>query len=306
MKAIRIHQFGGSEQMRLEEVEMPKLESGQALVRIRAAGINPVDWMIRERMFNPEGTDKVPLTLGQDFSGVVEKIGPDTQSEFSEGDEVLGEVFGAFAEYAVVPIQDLVRKPGNISFEVAAAIPMPALTAWQMVIDTAQARPGMKFLIHGAGGAVGSFAAQFAKLKGAQVIATASEASFAFLREIGVDQVIDYNRERFEDNVQDVDVVIDPKGGEVQARSWRVLKKGGLLINLIGEIDEDAAKKAGVRGLAFAMSYDAGELRQIVELVEQGKVKPHVSQVLPLAEARKAMDLNQQGKSHGKVVLKLA
>ena len=306
MKAVRIHQFGGPSEVRIEDIPAPKAEANKAVVRIRAAAVNPVDWMIREKIYNPEGADKVPMTLGQDFAGVVEDIGPDARSKTSKGDEVFGEVFGSFAEYALVPVEDLVRKPADLDFVAAASIPMPALTAWQAITRTAGAAPGMRFLIHGASGGVGSFAAQFAKWKGAYVAATGSRASLDYLRSIGVDELIDYEHERFEDKVHDIDVVLDPLGGETQARSWRVLKKGGLLINLIGEIDEAAAKRAGARGDMFAMTYDTGDLQQIAELVASGIIKPHISQVLPLDEARRALDLNQEGQSHGKIVLQVS
>ena len=182
---------------------------------------------------------------------------------------------------------------------------MPALTAWQAIIDTAGAKPGMRVLIHGASGGVGSFAAQFARWKGAEVAATASEPSFDYLRSIGVDPVIDYKRDRFEEKLHDVDVVLDPLGGETQARSWRVLKRTGTLITLIGEIDEDAARRAGVRAIDFGMEYDVEDLEEIAGLVEGGIIKPHISKVLPLDQARQAMDLNQQGNSHGKIVLEV-
>ena len=202
-------------------------------------------------------------------------------------------------------MKDLVKKPASLDFKIAAALPMPALTAWQAIIDTAGAKPGMRFLIHGASGGVGSFAAQFARWKGAEVAATASEPSFDYLRSIGVDPVIDYKRDRFEEKLHDVDVVLDPLGGETQARSWRVLKRTGTLITLIGEIDEDAARRAGVRAIDFGMEYDVEDLEEIAGLVEGGIIKPHISKVLPLDQARQAMDLNQQGNSHGKIVLEV-
>jgi len=305
MKAVRIHEFGGPERVQLEEVAIPKVTRGKALVRIRAAAVNPVDWMVREHLYNPKGADRVPLTLGQDFAGVIEKIGAGSKTSLHEGDAVFGEVFGSFAEYALAPLKDLVKKPASLDFKIAAALPMPALTAWQAIIDTAGAKPGMRFLIHGASGGVGSFAAQFARWKGAEVAATASEPSFDYLRSIGVDPVIDYKRDRFEEKLHDVDVVLDPLGGETQARSWRVLKRTGTLITLIGEIDEDAARRAGVRAIDFGMEYDVEDLEEIASLVEGGIIKPHISKVLPLDQARQAMDLNQQGNSHGKIVLEV-
>jgi NADPH:quinone reductase-like Zn-dependent oxidoreductase len=309
MKAVRIARFGGPEVVRIEQLTEPKIHSGEALVRVRAAGVNPVDWMIREKIYNPEGADRVPLTLGQDFAGVIERFrdhSGEGTGALREGDEVLGEAWGTFAEAIAVPVKDLVRKPAGIDFVTAAAIPMPGLTAWQMIMDTAHATKGMRFLIHGAGGAVGSFAVQFARLQGAEVIATASASNFKYLKSIGVDRVIDYRKDKFENLVNDVDVVIDPQGGELQQRSWGVLKKGGMLINLVGDIDNDAAEKQGVRGVEFAMRYDVEDLREICALVEKGAVQPHVSRVLDLNDARKAMDLNQQGKSHGKIVLRVA
>ncbi|HEY3124783.1 MAG TPA: NADP-dependent oxidoreductase [Thermoanaerobaculia bacterium] len=276
------------------------------MVRVRAAAVNPVDWMVREKIYNPKGADKVPLTLGQDFAGVIEEIAAGARSSFAKGDDVFGETWGSFAQYAVVPLKDLVRKPKSFSFVVAAALPMPALTAWQMVIDTAKASPQKVFLIHGASGGVGSFAAQFAKWKGAHVIATASRPSFRWLERIVVDVIIDYKKERFQKKVTGVDVVIDPIGGDTQKRSWGVLKKGGMLINLIGEIDRAAARKAGVRGVEFAMRYDTDDLKQIARLIDRGVVRPHISRVLPLTQVRRALDLNENGLSHGKIVLKVA
>jgi NADPH:quinone reductase-like Zn-dependent oxidoreductase len=305
MKAVRIHEFGGPDRVQLEEVATPNATRDEALVRIRAAGVNPVDWMVREHLYNPKGADRVPLTLGQDFAGVIEKIGSGSKTSLREGDEVFGEVFGSFAEYALVPLKDLVKKPPSLDFKIAASLPMPALTAWQAIIDTAGAKPGMRFLIHGASGGVGSFAAQFARWKGAEMAATASEASFDYLRSIGVDPIIDYKRERFEEKLRDVDVVLDPLGGDTQARSWEVLKRGGMLITLIGEIDEEAARRAGVRAVDFGMEYDVEDLEQIAALVESGAIQPHISKVLPLDQAKQAMDLNQQGKSHGKIVLEI-
>ncbi len=305
MKAIRIQEFGGPDKVHVENIVKPNVTKDHALIRVRAASVNPVDWMIREKEFNPTGADRVPMTLGQDFAGVIEQIGPGSSTSFREGDEVFGEVWGAFAEYVVVPLKDLARKPRGIDFVTAAAIPMAGLTAWQAVNGTAKAKSGMRLLIHGVSGGVGSFAAQFAKLKGCTVFGTASPASFDYLKSIGIERVVDYHTTRFEDVVQDVDVVIDPLGGETQARSWSVLKRGGLLINLVGQVDREAAEKAGVRGVVFSMEYDVKQMEQIADLVAQGKVKPHITKVLPLDEAREALDLNQAGESHGELVLEV-
>lgn len=306
MKAARIHAFGGSDEIAIEDVPLPHLRPKHALVRVVAAAVNPVDWMVCEHIYNPKGMDHVPLTLGQDFSGVVEYIASGTRTALKVGDEVFGEAWGTFAEYAVVPVSDLVKKPKSIDFVTAASLPMASLTAWQAVIDTAHASRGKRFLIHGAGGGVGSFAAQIAKWKGAFVAATASRPSFPFLRSIGVDQIVDYERQRFEDVIDTVDVVIDPLGGDVQRRSFRVLERGGMLINLVGELDRAAARRAGVKGVLFGMRYDTRDLAQIARLVDRGILRPHVSKVLPLRQTRRALDLNEQGRSHGKIVLRVA
>ncbi len=306
MKAVRIHQFGGPSQTKTEQAPIPDLKRGEVLVKIHAAGVNPVDWMTRDEIYVPEGIGKLPITLGQDFSGVITELGTGRHAGFSVGDEVFGEAFGSFAEYVAVPAKDLVKKPKNLSFEAAAALPMPGLTAWQVVIDTAKAARGKRFLIHGAGGPVGALAAQFAILKGAEVIATASPPSFHFLKHIGVHQIIDYKSQRFEKLVRNVDVVIDPVGGDVQARSFQVLKKGGMLIHLLGEIDRSAAKRTGVKAVDFGMSYDTEDLAEIAKLVSRGRIDPHITQVLPLSSARRALDLNQKGRSHGKIVLRVA
>jgi NADPH:quinone reductase-like Zn-dependent oxidoreductase len=181
---------------------------------------------------------------------------------------------------------------------------MPALTAWQLV-EVAEAAPGKRILVHGGAGGVGSFAAQFARLKGARVTVTAGPESFAYLKDAGVNDVIDYRRDPFERRGRVFDVVVDPFGGELQQRSFRVLVPGGLLINLVGTADEAAAKNAGVRALDFGMRYDTLQLQEIAGLVARGEVKPHISRVMPLEAARVAMDMNQAGESHGKIVLEL-
>lgn len=303
MKAVRIHAFGGPDTVAVEDIAIPELAPNQALVRVVAAGVNPPDWMIREHEYNPKGADRVPMTLGQDFAGIIESLAPGARTTLEVGDEVFGETWGSFAEVAVVPVKDLVRKPKSVDFVVAASLPMSALTAWQVVIDTAHASKRKTFLIHGASGGVGSFAAQIAKWKGARVIATAGGESLEYLRQIGVDQVIDYKHERFEDLVSDVDVVVEHLGGETQRRSWQVLKKGGMLVNLIGEIDRAAARRAHVKAVDFAMTYDTRDLEQIVRLVDDRVLVPRIARVLSLTEARKALDLNQKGESHGKLVL---
>jgi NADPH:quinone reductase-like Zn-dependent oxidoreductase len=302
MKAARFHRFGGPEQVQLDEMDRPIPKQAEALIQVRAAGVNPVDWKIVDNEFN-ETEDKLPQTVGQDFAGEI--VSMSGESDFKKDERVLGQTWGSYAEYISVPIKDIVRIPPSMTFETAAAIPMPALTAWQVVHNAAHLSQGKRVLIHGAGGAVGSFAVQFAKLAGAYVIGTAGHSSFDHLQDLGIDEVIDYKNGRFEKRASDIDVVIDSQGGEVQKKSFRVMRKEGLLINLIGEVDEKAAREAGVHAIPFRMKYNIDDLKQIVGLVENGRVRAEVAQVFQLDKAREALKLSQEGKTHGKVVLKI-
>jgi NADPH:quinone reductase-like Zn-dependent oxidoreductase len=306
MRAVRINAFGGPEKVQLTDIAEPRPGPGEALVRVHAAALNPIDWMIREHLYNPPGSDRLPLTLGEDFAGVVAALGSGVSEPLAVGDAVLGEHLGSFAEYVTAPARDLVPKPQPLDFVTAAALPMPALTAWQAIVDIARVTVGTRVLVHGAGGGVGSFAVQLAKLKGAEVIATTSAPNFAWLHQLGVEHIIDYQEQRFEQLTRDVDVVLDPKGGELQARSLKVMRRGGMLINLVGQIDAAAAVRAGVRAVTLRMRYDVVALRQIAALVAHGEVRPHVARVLDLDEAPTAMELNRHNQSHGQIVLKVA
>jgi len=197
-------------------------------------------------------------------------------------------------------------KPRSVDHVHAAAIPLAALTAWQALFDVAGLTAGQKILIHAAAGGVGSFAVQLAKWKEAHVIGTASARNQSFLRELGVDEPIDYEKARFEDVVHDVDVVLDTIGGDTQQRSWKVLKKGGILVSIISEPSAEEAAKYGVRPGYVFVQPNAAELAEIAKLVDSGKVKPVVETVLPLSEARRAQELSETGHTRGKIVLKVA
>ena len=304
MKAIRIADYGNSEQMKLEEVERPTLRDGEILVTVHAAGVNPIDWKIREGRRKDTFPSHFPLTLGQDFSGVIAEVSAGG-SEFKVGNAVFGFGHGSYAELTVTRTQSIARKPDSIPFETAAAIPTPGLMAWQL-IEAAQVKNGSRVLIHGGAGGVGSFAVQIAKWKGAHVTATASKEDLSYLQSIGADQWIDFKSQRFETLLKDMDVVIDLIGGEVQTRSFSVLKKGGIILTTVGGINGEETARLGIRGINLMMKREAAGLSKLAGLVEEGIIKPRVSQILLLAEARKAHDLNQSGQSHGKIILKVA
>ena len=259
--------------------------------------------------------DYIPLPLpfipGWDVSGVVESVGSGV-TKFKKGDgvyarpDVTAHGFGAYAEYVVAKEAETALKPKSIDHVHAATIPVGGVTAWRALFDAAGLKEGQKVLIHGAAGGVGSFAVQLAKWKGASVIGTASTRNQAFLRQLGVDQPIDYEKTRFEDVVHDVDVVFDPIGGDTQKRSWKTLKKGGIMVSIVGPPSEDEAKKHGVRSAFLSAQGGSSLLAELATLVDSGKIKPMVQTVLPLSEARQAHELNETGHARGKIVLKVA
>jgi len=315
MKAVRIHAYGGPEVLRYEDAPRPALQEGDVLVRVHAAGINPVDWKIRQGYMQSFLPLKLPLILGWDLSGVVEEVGPGV-SNFSVGDAVYGRPDitrdGAYAEYIAVRAREIAPKPASLDHIHAASVPLAALTAWQSLFEAiapstaAGLSSGQTVLIHAAAGGVGTFAVQLAKWKGAHVIGTGSAGNAEFLRELGVDTFIDYNTTRFEDVVRDVDVVYDTVGGETQERSWGVLRKGGMLVSITGQPSADRAKEHGVRASAIRLQPSAAHLMELSRLIDAGTLKPIIAKVFPLSATREAHELSQTGHVRGKIVLEVA
>jgi len=309
MKAVRIHQYGGLEVLRFEDAPRPQPAPGELLILVHAAAVNPVDWKIREGYAKDRMSHSLPLILGWDVSGTVEATGPGV-TRFQKGDDVFSRPDiarnGAYAEYIVVRESEVALKPKSLDHLHAAAIPLAALTAWQALFDTAGLSAGQKVLVHAASGGVGSFAVQLAKWKGAHVIGTASGRNQSFLTELGVDEAIDYEKTRFENAVHDVDVVFDTIGGEVQQRSWRVLKKSGILVSIVSPPSPDEAGKYSVHAGYLFVQPNSPQLAEIAKLVDVGKVRAFIETVLPLSEARKAQELSQTGHVRGKIVLKVA
>jgi NADPH:quinone reductase-like Zn-dependent oxidoreductase len=305
MKAVRIHSYGHADQMKIEEAPRPSIRSNEALLRIRAAGVNPVDWKIREGYMKDVVRASFPLTLGQDFAGDIVEVGKDVR-DFRVGDKVFGFAPGTYAEYATLPEKDLVRMPASTDYATAASLPTAGLTAYQLVFDVVQAAKDLRILIHGAAGGVGSFAVQFARSRQARVYATASALDTPYLKSLGVEDVIDYRTERFEQKIKDMDAVIDLIGGDTLARSYQVLKSGGVIVSAVAKPDEAEMKRRNLRGRSFVMKRDPSQLVQLAALADSGVLKPKVSQVLPLSDAPKAHELSQKGKSKGKIVLQVA
>lgn len=309
MKAVRFHTYGGPEVLVYEDAPRPIPGPDEVLVRVHAAGVNPVDWKIRSGYRKERFNHPLPLIPGWDFSGVVEAAGSGV-SELKVGDEVYSRPDlarnGAYAEYIAVRASEAAHKPKSIDHIHAAAIPLAALTAWQVLFDTARLTAGQRVLIHAAAGGVGTFAVQLAKWKGAYVIGTASAKNHEFLRELGADECIDYGAVRFEDAVQDVDVVFDAMGDDTQHRSWKVLKKDGILVSIVGRPSAENAAAHGVRSDYVFVQPSAPQLAEIAGLVDSGRLKPIIHAVLPLADARRAQELGQEGHTRGKIVLRVA
>ncbi len=305
MKAIRIHEFGGPEVLRLEEIPEPQPGKGEIRIKVFAAGVNPLDWKVRQGL---AGKPPLPLVMGVDVSGIVDAQGPEG-SEFLTGDEVYAKLTppnGGYAEYAVANVSQAAMKPKSISFAEAAAIPTAGLAAWQSIFDIAKLEKGQSILIHGAAGGVGSFAVQFARWKGAYIIGTASGDHLQFLKSLGADQVIDYKTQRFETVAHDMDVVLDTVGGDTFERSWGVLKPGGVLVTTVAAIPEGAPEAHGVRAERVATTANGRELSQIASVIDESGIKPVVATVLLLSEARKAQEMSESHHIKGKIVLQVA
>jgi NADPH:quinone reductase-like Zn-dependent oxidoreductase len=301
MKAERVHAFGGPDALQLDEVPRPEPAADELLVQVRAAGVNPVDWKLREGYMNTP----LPFTMGIDFAGVVESVGRAVK-DFRAGDRVFGQASdetGSYAEYVTASMLAVAKIPDELDDNQAAALPVAALTAWQALFDTANLQSGQKILIHAASGGVGNFAVQFAKWKAAQVIGTTSAAHADLVRQLGADEVIDYRSTKFEDVVRDVDVVLDTIGKDTQERSWQVLKRGGILVSLVQPPSEGKAAAHGVRCVMIRQKPRGDQLAKIAELVAEGRVKVNIETVLPLQKAPEAQQLSQSGHAGGKIIL---
>ncbi len=314
MRAVVQDGFGGPEVLRVKEVSRPEPLPTEVLVRVHAAGVNPVDWKTRAGTGMAGVLGEPPFVLGWDVSGVVEAVGFGVTT-LRVGDEVYGmpwfpRAAGGYAEYVTAPARQFARKPITVGHEQAAAVPLAALTAWQALVDTAGVRSGQRVLVHAAAGGVGHFAVQFAKHLGAHVVATASSARHPWLKELGADEVIDYTAVRFEDVARDVDVVIDLVGDvhdNTSMRSLKVLRPDGLLVAIPAGVSPqlaDAANASGVRVTPFLVEPDGPALGRIADLIDAGQVLVEVEEVFPLEQAAQAHIRGENGRTRGKLVLR--
>ena len=331
MKAMVIDRYG-KVPMRLAEVPTPEIGEYEVLAEIHAASINPVDFKIRDGKVKMLLKYKMPLILGNDFSGVVAKVGAKV-TRFKVGDEVYGRPrksnIGTFAEYIAVHEDDIALKPKNLSFEEAASIPLVGLTTYQAFQDIMQLQKGQKILIHAGAGGVGTFAIQLAKVMGATVATTASDAGMNLVKSLGADEIINYKTEKFEEKLENYDAVFDTLGGNILEKSFEVLKSGGKIVSVSGLPNARFAKEYGsgfLKTLLFSaashkltalekkhnvqysflfMKPSGDQLRTIANFIESGKIKPVIDRVFPFDEAQKAMEYSELGRAKGKIIVKI-
>lgn len=310
MYAVTIHKFGSPDVLTYEEVDDPEIKTGEVLVKVHAVGINPIDCMTRAGtgVNRSWKEDRFPVILGWDISGVVVESKAD---DVAPGDEVYGmprfpEITGGYAELVASPAAHLAAKPSNLDHVHAAAVPLAALTAWQSLIEKADIQAGQRVLIHAAAGGVGHFAVQFAKWRGAHVIATASGANEGFVKALGADEFVDYTAGPFEDAIAPVDVVYHTIPRPLLAQSFKVLKRGGTMITITaGPIPEEDMKAHDAKGGFVGVRPSAEHLAQIATLIEEGSVMPEVGHVYPLKEMAKAHAQSETKHTRGKIVLEV-
>lgn len=308
MKAIRFHDYGGPEVLKYEDMPRPEPQQGEVLIQVRAASVNPLDLAVREGWMASMIPLQLPAIAGVDVAGIVKATGKGV-TDFSIGQDVYGFLSmgsGAYAEYATVAIETIASQPQTLDYVEAASVPLAATAAWQALFEVGGLKEGQKVLVHGGAGGVGTFAVQMAKLKGARVLATASDQNVEFVKKLGADEVIDYRTTPFETIAHSVDVVLDLIGGETQQRSWGVLKAGGMLVSLLGPPSQEDAAKYGVRAAFLGAQPTTGLLKEFADLLDRVQIKPHVGKVFPLEQARQAQELKRLGHTRGKIVLKIA
>ena len=302
IRAIRFHEYGGSEKLVLETIPRPVPKANEVLIKVHFAGVNPVDWKLRAGYLKDFMPVQLPFVPGIDVSGTIEELGSEVKG-LKKGQAVFGVANGAYAEYAIASANDITAKPDSLRFEQAATLPVGALTAWQAVEDAGiKARQTVAVL--GAAGGVGLFVVQFARAKGAKVIGTASPANLEYVKSLGAEKSVDYTKGPLETEIKNVDVVIDTVGGETLEKSYGLLTKGGVLVTMAGQVSEEKAKAHGVKAL-HSNRGPTNKLKMIGEMAAAKTLRAEVGKIFPLAEARAAQDLSQTRHGRGRIVLRV-
>jgi NADPH:quinone reductase-like Zn-dependent oxidoreductase len=311
IKAARLHRYGGANTIQVEEVSLADPQSGQLLVRVNAAGVNPIDWKIRAGYMQQTMPLQLPVTLGGDFSGVVELVGTGV-TNFKVGDQVYGQASvtnggsGSFAEFVIAPTAGTAAKPKSVGHTEAGGLPLVGVSALQALTENLRLSTGQKVLIHGGAGGIGSAAIQLAKHVGADVATTASDNDSGYVKGLGANTVIDYKTQKFEEVVHDLDAVFDTVGGDTYIRSFKVLKRGGRLVSMLVQPRQDLMKEFGVEAFFQFTQATTERLTRLAELVDRGALKVHVDKIFPLEQASAAMQYLENRAPKGKVVLKIA
>jgi NADPH:quinone reductase-like Zn-dependent oxidoreductase len=311
MKSAQINKYGSSEVIEINQsTSEPTISSGKVLVIIKAAGVNPADWKIREGGLQQLVSLQFPSTLGVDFSGVIKQIGEGiSPSDFKQGDEVYGQAgvinggSGAFAEMALANTESIANKPKRLSHAEAAGLPLVGVSAWQALVENIGLSKGQKILIHGGAGGIGSIAIQLAKYLGADVATTVSINDKQFVQELGADQVIDYKTQTFEDLLHDYDAVFDTVGDETYRRSFKVIKKGGVIVSMLDQPDSELMNQYGVKAIFQFTQADRERLTKLAQWVDENNIRVNVEKTFLLDEAGDALDYQKDVHPRGKVVL---
>ncbi len=332
MKALILKKYGGPDQIVFTDLPLPALKPDEILVRVHAVGLNPIDTMIPKGSFKPILRFQLPATLGSDLAGVVVDAGSRV-TRFKAGDAVFASIFdlgtGSLAEFAVVPESAAALKPSNLDFVQAASVPMVGLTTWQALKERAQLRPGQKVFIPAGSGGIGTFAIQLAKHLGAKVGTTTSTGNVSLVQSLGADEVIDYKKQEFEEVLRDYDVVLGTVRGDALKKSLRILKSKSRVVSLVGPPDAAFARSRGMnflmksvlgllsggiirkakqRGAEYSFLFvhpDGGQLAEIGELLQAGKIRPVIDWVFPFDQAKEALAYLEKGRAKGKVVVQM-
>jgi NADPH:quinone reductase-like Zn-dependent oxidoreductase len=306
MRAIQIHQYGGTETLQLDQIDKPEINADDILIKVKSAAINPVDWKIREGYLQEFIPYKLPVTLGWDVAGIVSEVGADV-TEFKIGDEVFSRPDikrnGSYADYIAVKADEAVLKSAKLDFAQAAALPLAGITAWQCLVDVAQVQAGQRVLIHAGAGGVGHLAIQIAKAKGAIVVATASAANQSLLTQFGADQAVDYTKAPLNEQIEAVDIIIDTLGGEVLSQSWALLKPQGIVVSVVEPPSEELAKEHNVKVAFVFIEPSSRILGELNKLVENDQLTPFIEHRFPLEQIADAHLQSQSGRTRGKIVI---
>ena len=310
MKAMQINNYGGSDVISINDnVPIPKVPSGKVLVEVKASGVNPVDWKIREGYFQQMVPLKFPTTLGTDFSGIIKELGENASTDFNIGDEVYGQASvlsggsGSFAELVLTNIDSIGPKPKTLNPIEASGLPLVGVSAWQALVENIGLSKNQKILIHGGAGGIGSIAIQLAKHLGAYVATTVKSKDKEFVRQVGADEIVDYTTQSFNDILQDYDAALDTVGGETYRKSFKVLKNNGTIVSMLEQPDSNLMNQYGIKAIFQFTETTNERLSKLARWIDQDNIKVNVEKTFPLAETAKALDYQKDSHPRGKLVI---